>query len=362
MFGRPSERQPGRPSVPREVQEREYRKQAGDPSDGGRADPAVAPKVPEGRRRRRRRRHHSACRAQHLARPDRHLEDAGRLGPDRHLQRHGDAVRRPRQQDGRRPAADRVPGRRRGREAVQRDGRGPRRHPRRRPSRHRVLVRQEQDRLAVRHRPLLGLERRRGPRLDPPRRRPGAVQRDARDPRAERGRLLRDADADPAARLVQGQDRRAGGPGRPEVPHGRARGRPVPEDGPRGRAAAGRRDPAGDGARRDRRVRIQQPDFRQPLRRPGRRQELHARARTTRRPSTSRSSSTKTSSTRCRPSTRRSSNMRPRRRRPPISRSASTTIRAIWSSCSRSTASASGARRSRSSTRSSRRGTSCCPA
>ena len=46
---------------------------------------------------------------------------------------------------------------------------------------------------------------------------------------------------------------------------------------------AGRRDRAGDGARRDRRVRVQQPDLGPPLRLPGRRQELHDSAATTRR-------------------------------------------------------------------------------
>ena len=67
--------------------------------------------------------------------------------------------------------------------------------------------------------------------------------------------------------------------------------------GMRGHAAARRRDHPGDGARRDRRLRVQQPDLGPPLRRPGRGQELHAAAPTTRPPSSSRSSSTRPSST-----------------------------------------------------------------
>ena len=58
--------------------------------------------------------------------------------------------------------------------------------------------------------PYLRLERGAGPRLDPPRRRQGALRRaDQRHPRPQRGRLLRHADADPAARLVQGASSRA---------------------------------------------------------------------------------------------------------------------------------------------------------
>ena len=47
--------------------------------------------------------------------------------------------------------------------------------------------------------------------------------------------------------------------------------------GARGRAASGRRNRAGDGARRDRRLRVQQPDLGQALRRAERGEELHAR-------------------------------------------------------------------------------------
>ena len=49
------------------------------------------------------------------------------------------------------------------------------------------------------------------------------------------------------------------------------------------RAASGRRDRAGHGARRHRRLRVQQPDLRHALRLAGRGQELHARPPTTRR-------------------------------------------------------------------------------
>ena len=68
----------------------------------------------------------------------------------------------------------------------------------------------------------------------------------------------------------------AGRPEGPEVPHRRPGRRPVPGHGRLGGAASGRRDRAGHGARRDRRLRVQQPDLRPPLRRPGRGQELHA--------------------------------------------------------------------------------------
>ena len=63
----------------------------------------------------------------------------------------------------------------------------------------------------------------------------------------------------------------------PEVPHRRSCGRSVPGDGPRGCAASGRRDRAGHGARRDRRLRVQQPDLGPPLRRAERGQELLSR-------------------------------------------------------------------------------------
>ena len=75
---------------------------------------------------------------------------------------------------------------------------------RRRPHGDRLLVRQAQGRVAVRHRPGVRLQRQRGSRLDPQWRRQGAV-RGAADPdhEAQRQELLRHADADPAARLVQ---------------------------------------------------------------------------------------------------------------------------------------------------------------
>ena len=61
-----------------------------------------------------------------------------------------------------------------------------------------------------------------------------------------------------------------------QVPHRRLGGRPVPGDGARRRPASGRRDRAGHGARRDRRLRVQQPDLGPPLRLAERGQELHA--------------------------------------------------------------------------------------
>ena len=89
-------------------------------------------------------------------------------------------------------------------------GRGQRRRARRRPSRHRLLVRQEQGGLPVRHQPGLGLERAPGDGLDPSGRRPGALRRaDPAGAGARHRRLLRLADADPAARLVQERRPRA---------------------------------------------------------------------------------------------------------------------------------------------------------
>ena len=62
----------------------------------------------------------------------------------------------------------------------------------------------------------------------------------------------------------------------PEIPHRRPCRRPLPVDGRIGGAASRRRDRAGHGARRHRRLRVQQPDIRHALRLAGRRQELHA--------------------------------------------------------------------------------------
>ena len=124
--------------------------------------------------------------------------------------------------------------------------------------------------------------------------------------------LLRDADADPAARLVQEADHQRCRSQGPEVSHGGSCRRPVPGDGRFGRAASRRRNRAGHGARRDRRLRVQQPDLGPPLRRAGRRQELHdgqppsgdgiLRDHVQQAPS----------STRCPPSTRRSCSMQRR--------------------------------------------------
>ena len=113
----------------------------------------------------------------------------------------------------------------------------------------------------------------------------------------------------------------------PEVPHRRPCGRSVPGHGRVGRAASGRRDRAGHGARRDRRLRVQQPDLGPPLRRPGRGQELHdgqpppgdrvLRDHVQQGPS----------STRCPRSTRRSCSTPPRPSPPPTSGRAWTTTR-----------------------------------
>ena len=63
-----------------------------------------------------------------------------------------------------------------------------------------------------------------------------------------------------------------------QVPHRRPGRRSLAADGHERRPAAGRRDRAGDGARRHRRLRVQQPDLGPALRLAGRGQELHARS------------------------------------------------------------------------------------
>ena len=111
--------------------------------------------------------------------PDR-AQDAGRLGREGHLQRDGPGVRQARQRDGGRPAAHRLPRRRRGGEALRGDGRDEQGRARRRPQRAGVLVRQVEGGVAVR----LGPDQRHGRApdagLDLSRRRPGDVQRAAR--------------------------------------------------------------------------------------------------------------------------------------------------------------------------------------
>ena len=102
-----------------------------------------------------------------------------------------------------------------------------------------------------------------------------ALQRAAQEDQPRRGRLLRDADADPAAGLVQEADHAGLGAEGPEVPHRRPGGRPVPGDGRQGHAAARRRNHPGAREGRDRRLRVQQSDLRHALRRAGRDQELH---------------------------------------------------------------------------------------
>ena len=87
-------------------------------------------------------------------------------------------------------------------------------------------------------------------------------------------RVPRFPDVRPALRLVQGAGEQCSRHPGLQVPHGRTCRRPVPVHGHVGRAASGWRDRPRDGARRDRRVRVQQPHFGQPLRRAGRGQEL----------------------------------------------------------------------------------------
>ena len=144
-----------------------------------------------------------------VARADRDPEDAGLVARQGRLQRDGAGLRRARQRDGRRPAQDRLSARRRGGASVPGARRRAWRPDRRGPHRARLLVRQAQGGLAVRHRPGVRLQRQRRPRLDPQRRRQGAVRR-APDPdhEGQHQELLRDADADPAARLVQEADHR----------------------------------------------------------------------------------------------------------------------------------------------------------
>ena len=195
-----------------------------------------------------------------------------------HLPRDGAAVRRPGERDVRRPAAGRPAAGGRGGRRLPDPGRGGGRRARRRPPRHRLLVRQDQGGVAVRHR--AGVRRRRGAgaRLDPVRRRQGPLPRAGAGPaRAADRRLLRAADADAAARLVREPAGGGRGHAGAEVPHGRPVGGREPGARARGDAASGRRDRPGDGARRHRRLRVQQPDLGPPLRRAGRGEELHAR-------------------------------------------------------------------------------------
>ena len=172
-------------------------------------------------------------------------------------------------------AAHRLPGGRRGGQAVRGDGRHQQGRARRLPRRAGVLVRQEQGGVAVRLGPDQRLRRAADAGLDLSRRRPRALQRAAQEDQPRRRRLLRDADADAAAGLVQEADHAGLGAQGPEVPHRRPGGRPVPGDGRQGHAAARRRNHPGAGEGRDRRLRVQQSDLRHALRRAGRDQELH---------------------------------------------------------------------------------------
>ena len=163
----------------------------------------------------------------------------------------------------------------------------------------RLLVRQEQGRLAVRHAALDRLGRAQHARLVLLRRRRGALQRaDQRHPEAQPRRLPVLPDADPAARLVQEADqvgRRLQGH---EVSHRRPVGRPVQGNGRGGHHPAGRRNRAGDGPRPARRGRVQQPVLRHPARLPRRLQGTSWSAATTSSRNPSRSASTRPSSTR----------------------------------------------------------------
>ena len=167
-----------------------------------------------------------------FARADHHVQNARFVGRQGRLQRDGAGLRRARQRHGGRAAQDRLPGRRRGRASLPGVRRRARRPARRSSHGDGLLVRQAQGRVAVRHRPGVRLQRQRGPGLDPQRRRQGALRGAAdADHEGQHQELLRHADADPAARLVQeAGDQRSRHQG-PEVPHRRSRGRPVPGHG-----------------------------------------------------------------------------------------------------------------------------------
>ena len=234
---------------------------------------AVAPPVPEPRRARRRGR----ARGRHAGRPggagaepDRH-EDADLVARLRHLDGLRGRVRRARRGDVGRPAQDRPAAGGRGRRGVPGARRGERRRDRRRALGPRLLVRQGQGGLALRHRPRLRRLGHHHARLVLRRRRAGALRRaDAGEARPRRAGLPRLPDARPAARLVQDRGQHGGRPPGLQVPHGGAGGRPHAVDGHERGADPRRRDRARHGARRDRRLRVQQPLLGPPLRRPGR--------------------------------------------------------------------------------------------
>ena len=204
-------------------------------------------------------------------------QDAGRLERDRHLQRDGamEFVNRV-NADVRRPAEDRLPGRRRGGQAVRGDRRGQQGRARRRPHRAGVLVRQ------VARSPRCSAPAR-STAWTPSRRCPGSIAAAGSQLYHE---LLRQArtstyvgffampmPTQPLGWFKKPITRRAAAQG-PQVPHRGPGRRPVAGNGLQGDPAAGRRDHPGPRARRDRRFRVQQPDLGQPLRRPGRDQEL----------------------------------------------------------------------------------------
>ena len=110
------------------------------------------------------------------------------------------------------------------------------------------LVWQKQGRLAVRFRSGHRLYRRPEPGLDRQGRVP-LLQRTDEKTQSRRGRFFCNADADPAAGLVQEADQKRGSAERPEVPHRWTGCRPDAGTGLQGNPVAGRRDRAGDGAR-----------------------------------------------------------------------------------------------------------------
>ena len=208
-------------------------------------------------------------------------QDAIGLGDLGHLQRDGPAVRRPGQRDVRRPAADRPAAGRRGREAPS-SSRTPWRTACSTPAHGVTAYWYGKTKAASLFGtgPCLGCDAHAGARLDPLRRRQGPLPRAAAETSSGCNvvSFFATADADPAARLVQERGQRA-----PRTCRGlkyRTVGLAADVMQAMGLAVTqlpGRRDHPGDGAGRDRRVRVQQPDLGPPLRRPGRGQELHAR-------------------------------------------------------------------------------------
>src|SRR3954470_8200010 len=205
-----------------------------------------------------------------------HLALAEHLADERHLPRVRARLRQEGERHERRPPQDRGAARGCRGEAVRSARRSLPRHPRRRPRRARLPLRQEQRARA------LGLGTRirdgpeHGPRLALPRRWQGASRGDLQE--HQRGCGLDDlrAHADAAARLVQEADFKARGFQGAQVPDGRSLHRHLHAARRRGERAAGRRDRAGDGSRTARRRRVQQRLVRSRPRISGRVEGLHA--------------------------------------------------------------------------------------